>query len=427
MTELNVENRTLFSHDNLPVMREINSESIDLIYLDPPFKSDKNYAAPIGSQAAGAAFTDTWSLDDVKKEWVEEIQVVNQPVWAAITAAGFTHSDNAQAYLTYMAIRLIEVQRILKKTGSVYLHCDPTMSHYLKLLMDALFGAKNYRNEIVWCYTGPSSPGMKNFPRKHDTILRYSQSGSWVWHQQYIPYAEGFAKKTTKTDANIWGRTDPIELIEREKRGKPVEDWWQDVKASWYMPKKERTGWPTQKPLALVERIIKASSNPGDVVLDPFCGCATACVAAEKLGRQWIGIDIEREAYDIVISRLEREVDQFALLKAAEGTLSDIIHLTEPPRRTDADMPRRSPNIKEKLFRQQQGRCAAPCGEDGRGRDFPIDIFHVDHIRPTSKYGQDIDSNLQLLCPPCNMKKGNRTMAHLLNLLEKGGGSISKS
>ena len=203
-------------------------------------------------------------------------------------------------------------------------------------------------------------------------------------------------------------------------KGIPVRDIVLDIKPL-TTSSKERTGWPTQKPLALVERIIKASSNPGDVVLDPFCGCATACVAAEKLDRQWIGIDIEREAYDIVISRLEREVDQFALLKAAEGTLSDIIHLTEPPRRTDADMPRRSPNIKEKLFRQQQGRCAAPCGEDGRGRDFPIDIFHVDHIRPTSKYGQDIDSNLQLLCPPCNMKKGNRTMAHLLNLLEKGG------
>ena len=137
MGKLNVANRTLFTCDNLPVMQGINSETIDLIYLDPPFNSKRNYAAPIGSQAAGAAFTDTWSLDDIKKEWVEDIEADNKSTWAAIISAGHISGESMQAYLTYMAIRLIEMRRILKPTGSIYLHCDPTASHYLKLLIDA--------------------------------------------------------------------------------------------------------------------------------------------------------------------------------------------------------------------------------------------------------------------------------------------------
>ena len=154
MGKLNVGNRTLFTCDNLPVMRGINSETIDLIYLDPPFNSKRNYAAPIGSQAAGAAFKDTWNLDDIKREWVEDIEADNKAAWAAIISAGYINGESMQAYLTYMAIRLIEMRRILKPTGSIYLHCDPAASHYLKLLMDSIFGVKNFRNEIVWGYKG---------------------------------------------------------------------------------------------------------------------------------------------------------------------------------------------------------------------------------------------------------------------------------
>ena len=153
------------------------------------------------------------------------------------------------------------------------------------------------------------------------------------------------------------------------------------------MSKREKTGYPTQKPLALLERIISASSNEGDMVLDPFCGCATTCIAAEKLGRRWIGIDIEPKARDLVIERLEREIDRDALFKAGGGDLPDVIHRKTPPKRTEKDALRRSPNIKVTLYKAQNGRCAAPCGEDGQGRAFPIDIFEIDHIRPTSKGG----------------------------------------
>ena len=174
MGKLNVVNRTLFTYDNLAVMQGINSETIDLIYLDPPFNSKRNYAAPIGSQAAGAAFKDTWSLDDIKKEWVEEIEADNKATWASIISAGHISGESTQAYLTYMAIRLIEMRRILKDTGTIYLHCDPTASHYLKLLMDGVFGQKNFCNEIIWYYRGAGIP-KKHFARRHDTIFRYSK------------------------------------------------------------------------------------------------------------------------------------------------------------------------------------------------------------------------------------------------------------
>ena len=182
-----------------------------------------------------------------------------------------------------------------------------------------------------------------------------------------------------------------------------------------YNKGKEWTGYPTQKPLKLLERIIKASSNPGDMVLGPFCGYATTCIAAEKLNRGWIGIDIEEKARDLMIERLHKEIYNDALLKG--GPLHDIIHRKSPQNRTEPNAPIRSPNIKQILYDKQKGRCTAPCFDGKIGRDFPIDIFEIDHINPRSKGGQDVDSNLQLLCPPCNRKKGNKTMTHLMALL----------
>ena len=181
MAHPNFENRTLYTADNLDIMRGMDSESVDLIYLDPPFNSKKNYAAPIGSKAAGAAFKDTWSLDDVKREWVEDIEADNTATWSVVTAAGFVHGESSQAYLTYMAIRLLEMRRILKSTGSIYLHCDPTMSHYLKLLMDAIFGRRNFRNEVVWCYDRWEAQATR-FQRMHDVLLFYVRSGGYTFN-----------------------------------------------------------------------------------------------------------------------------------------------------------------------------------------------------------------------------------------------------
>ena len=465
MGKLNVSNRTLFTCDNLPVMQGINSETIDLIYLDPPFNSKRNYAAPIGSQAAGAAFTDTWSLDDIKKEWVEDIEADNKSTWAAIISAGHISGESMQAYLTYMAIRLIEMRRILKPTGSIYLHCDPTASHYLKLLIDAIFGAKNFRNEIVWRRTTAHSDSVR-YGRNTDIILFYTKGDKRKWNPQHQPHDEKYKSRFRfkDPDGRLWTDDNltakglsgggykyeyegaislwrvPIKTMKKlhiegrlhftskggirlkryldETKGRPLQALWDDINPI-NSQSKERTGYPTQKPLALLERIISASSNPNDMVLDPFCGCATTCIAAEKLERQWIGIDIEPEARNLVIERLEKEIDREALFKAGGGVLPDVIHRKTPPKRTEKDAPRRSPNIKLKLYKLQEGRCNAPCGEDGQGRAFPIDIFQIDHIRPRSKGGPDVDENLQLLCPTCNGRKGNRTMQYWLDILSQ--------
>ena len=183
METANIKPKTIFTGDNLPIMRGINSESVDLIYLDPPFNSNANYAAPIGSKAAGAEFKDTWTLDDVDNAWLDLIET-KYPALNRVIHAAMTNSD--KSYLIYMAARLLEMKRILKDSGSIYLHCDPTMSHYLKLAMDAVFGKVNFRNEIVWCYTGPGSPKMRQFNRKHDTLLWYSKGDIWVFNRDDI-------------------------------------------------------------------------------------------------------------------------------------------------------------------------------------------------------------------------------------------------
>ena len=456
MSEPNWKNRTLWTGDNLDIMRGMNSGSVDLIYLDPPFNSKKNYAAPIGSQAAGAAFQDTWSLDDVKREWVEDIEADNTATWSAITAAGFTNGESAQAYLTYMAIRLIEMRRILKPAGSIYLHCDSTMSHYLKLMMDAVFGHKNFRNEIIWLRRQERHNLARNFMgRAHDIIFWYAKTRSHHYNIQYLPHSEVYlastynkrdeqGRYTTFPCTNETGGNKPYEfrgitrawrfepshmeelfqagMLVQPRPGSPfrykkylddtegvkLQDLWSDVPGA---RGKERQGYPTQKPLALLDRIIKASSRPGDMVLDPFCGCATTCVAAERLNRQWSGIDIEPKARDLVVSRLQQQADEGALFK---GALPEIHHLKRPPKRMDADTPQRSKNIKMVLYERQKGQCAGNCGPDGKGRRLDLDLFEVDHVVPRSKGGADVDDNLQLLCPTCNRRKGSRTMKYLL-------------
>ncbi len=418
MSTPNWSNRTLWTADNLNVMRGMNSATVDLIYLDPPFNSKKDYAAPIGSEFAGAAFRDSWSLDDVKREWVEDIQADNTATWSAITVARFTNGDSAQAYLTYMAIRLLEIRRILKPSGSVYLHCDPTMSHYLKLMMDAIFDAKQFLNEIIWHYRKWST-GKYTFQRNHDVILFYSKSTTRKrgFNQLYMDRSAstlkrfGTGKIVSAHDEE--GRRVPSVTV-GESKGVRQDDVWDIPRVP---PIKQI--YLTQKPMKLLSRIISASSNEGDMVLDPFCGGATACVVAESLGRQWAGIDIEPTARDIIIRLLQEQAESDAFIRGELGAAPPDIHnLKKPPKRTDADAPQRSANIKQLLYDRQQGRCAGPCSPDEKGRKLDLDLFEVDHIRPRSKGGSDFDDNLQLLCPTCNRRKGNRTMSYLLRLTE---------
>ena len=182
MTEPNWSDKTIWTGDCLDIMRGTNAETVDLIYLDPPFNSNANYAAPIGSQAAGAAFKDTWSLSDVDAEWINLIEAKHPALYRVLLAA---MTDSDKAYLAYMAARLLEMPRILKPTGSIYLHCDPTMSHYLKLVMDAVFGPKRFLNELVWHYRTFHGNVRRYYARKHDTLLMYTKSSDWVFNRQW--------------------------------------------------------------------------------------------------------------------------------------------------------------------------------------------------------------------------------------------------
>lgn len=296
---------SLYYGDCLEVMREWPDDLIDLCYLDPPFNSKTDYNILFeqgglqGSvdRSQTIAFADTWHWDDTAAERVDAIKrAAANPACDAITGLHIALGNSGMiAYLSYMAERLIEIKRTLKRTGSVYLHCDPTASHYLKVVMDAIFGYQNFRNEIIWrigWISGYKSQ-KRGWIRNHDTILYYIQSDEAAkkFNKEYIPYPEGYVRRDGKPPTG---------------KGIPVEDTWNssdtDVLDSIMIKSfsTEKLGYPTQKPVALLERIIKASSSEGDVILDPFCGCGTAIVAADNLNRQWIGIDVSPFAIDLI-------------------------------------------------------------------------------------------------------------------------------
>ena len=337
--KVNVPSRTIFNKDNLDILKGINSNCIDLIYLDPPFNKKKVFTAPIGSSAEGAEFSDIFKEEDIKDEWVSEIEAVNEKMSGYLKSVREFGNRYNYCYLVYMAIRLLQCHRILKDTGSIYLHCDPTMSHYLKLLMDMIFDEKNFRNEIIWGYTGPGSPKMRQFNRKHDVVFWYSKGTKWIFNADAVrlphsggkPHVGGFVEKD--------GRAMDEEMTkEYGSKGKIPETWWVQNEGNGLAiaarQKKQYTGYPTQKPLALLERIVKASSNEGDMVLDPFCGCATTCVVAERLNRQWIGIDVSVKAYELVQERLKKATEQGELL-SSETKIPKIFHKVDVPKRTD--------------------------------------------------------------------------------------------
>ncbi len=321
--------------------------------------------------------------------------------FAVIDAARLAHGRGMAAYLGMMAQRLVEMRRILKPTGSVYLHCDPTASHYLKMLMDSVFGAARHRNEIVWCYTGPGSPGMRQFNRKHDTLLWYSAGSEWTFNRDAVrvPHKK---LNTNRAGAMIADALTPEGRDAYLALGKVPETWWPDFSPVGRL-KRERVGYPTQKPLALLDRIIRASSNEGDVVLDPFCGCATAAVAAERLQRRWIGIDVSPKAAELVTTRLQGILDEVPLYRTG-----DVIHRTDQPARTDlGDIPGYRTH-RDLLYGRQEGFCGG-CGEH-----FPKRNLTVDHIVPRAHGGTDHLGNLWLLCGACNSSKGTRSQEQFL-------------
>ena len=410
-----------------------------------------------------------------------------------LATTGEVHGKGMQSYLTMMAVRLLEMWRVLKGTGSIYLHCDPTANSYLRTLMDAVFGARNFRSEIVWRRSNVHNQTTRQYGPIHDTILFYSKSRRMVFHPGTRPYTKAYIEdRFTRSDSRgryqtnyltgpgqRWGDSggpwrgfNPTAAgrhwaIPRSLRphlpaggegmtsraklealyeqgfivfpkkpggqpmykqyigaGVPYQDLWayqpntkgvlfdseehidEDVK--WLENEPERVGYPTQKPLALLERIIETSSNPGDVVLDPFCGCATACVAAEKLERQWVGIDISPKAAELVNVRLQDSM----------GSLFHhgyVTARTDIPQRTDIDIPKNYRQNKHVLYGEQEGRCG------GCRTSFEFRHFEVDHVVPQARGGSDHIDNLQLLCGHCNRVKGDRPQEYLVARLAESG------
>lgn len=348
--------------DNIDILRHhVADKTVDLVYLDPPFKKNQDYNVLFeeqdGSRAASQiqAFEDTWQWDQVSaasyREMVERGGLVSKAMQAFRMSLGET---DMLAYLSMMAPRLVELERVMKDTASIYLHCDPTASHYLKALMDAVFGPEHFWNEIIWKRTSGHSDARR-YGRVHDVILFYSKGDSPKWNQIYQPYDEDYVRRYYRYEdpdgrrfmsgdlsaaglrgggyeyewrgvTRVWRV--PVETMERldsegrvyytrngiprikryldEAQGMPAQDVWTDIEAlrSWHT---EKLSYPTQKPQALLERIISAGTDEGDVVLDPFCGCGTAVAAAEKLGRRWIGIDITHLALGVMRFRFERD------------------------------------------------------------------------------------------------------------------------
>tara|TARA_Y100000310_G_scaffold269150_1_gene282136 strand:+ start:279 stop:1379 length:1101 start_codon:yes stop_codon:yes gene_type:complete len=266
-----LQKNALMLGDNLELLQGIADASVDLIYLDPPFNSKRNYLRIDSDQHTGTQlkyFRDIWK-------------------------------GGSDEYLEFLFERLVEMRRILKETGSIYLHCDPTESHYVKVMMDKIFERKNFRNEIAWCYSGPAN--VKNyFPRKHDIILFYAASDKYTHREVRVPY-EG---KLTVGGKSSWAGTSK-DTGEYVKKGKLLEDWWKDIPAL-QRNENERCGYPTQKPLRLLQRIIQASSKEGDVVLDPFMGSGTTIIAAHELSRGFIGMDRNLAALKSTEDRLRK-------------------------------------------------------------------------------------------------------------------------
>ncbi len=480
----NFENRTLFQGDNLPFLQGINSETVNLIATDPPFNKNKDFHATPDSLAAGAQFQDRWSWqDDLHDDWLIAIQRDAPEVWQVITAAKEVWGDDMGAFLCWLGVRLLEMHRILTKDGSLYLHMDDTAQAWVKCLLDAIFGRDNFRNAIVWKRTRRGFKGSqwkaKRYNSNTDTILFYAKSDQSFFDQTRVatPYEEGYLEKAfrLKDDKgpyyldlaynrpsagprpnlcyeyqgfkppHLSGWKVGLERMEeldvagelviaegelwrkiRPKSGRIRNTLWDDINETLG---NEDTGYPTQKPLPLYERIVLASSNPGDVVLDPFCGCATTPIAAERQGRQWIGMDIWEGAYRQVVQRIAANSQ---LLVDANPK---IIHRDTPPKRTDSgetaasllEMP--PPRVRQSRHpspRTQHSNLLVDIGPfcQGCGADYAFDprVLEVDHINPRSQGGTDAYENLTLLCPPCNKEKRDRyTLIGLQDFSRKMG------
>ena len=532
----NINNRDIFINDNLNIIQKMEDKIIDLIYLDPPFgnmltweaknkktiNEIKEYFLDLQETKnlflnedfeevfKDVHFDDTWKETDINKSWQEDILKHNEKLFHFIDSIDFV-IKGGKYYLFYIAIRLIELKRILKDTGSIYLHCDNTMGHYLKNIMDIIFGYDNFRNSIVWNYRKFSQSSVKgrHFEFCYDNILCYVKDKKTFYNPIYIeeeiplndfkkygiqkdekgyfktaPTGKGkggYSDKTIeKMDSNgliYWTKNkiprkkyylenDMLYIYDKKMLGNA----WSDIKDMMHVSKNERVGYPTQKPLDLLERIIKANSNEGDVILDPFCGCATTLISAESLGRKWIGIDQNKQAFYMnyyrfhtfymkqlrITKEKKEEIFDFDNNNKFSKTikkhtiekkdisyiLSDLKKRKDLPILKDKEKNKKKDEMIKKqkkidkeykeYLKEQEKILTGKQKEEFRKelakkqnntckicKTKLFDNFHLDRIIPGKEGGKYIKDNLQILCANCNLTKGNKNNIDLIEKLYK--------
>ena len=496
--EQNFPDNTLYELDNLEVLRGLNSETVDLIATDPPFNTGRNRSGTAGEYEDAWKWgdmnkrPDQWKWTDVHPRWLEAIKDDNPALYQAIEAARVTHADDTAAFLCFLSVRLLEMHRILKDTGSIFLHCDHTANAYIRMCMDAIFGKNNFRSEIIWERASRRAKGSqhpsKAFGKDTDTIFYYSKSKNathntitrpltekemkekfpeidekgrryntevpifcspsmgerknlcYEYKGVRNPHPSGWrVKRDTLKEMDeagyiIWreGKTPLRKSYADEYDGKPIGTLWLGIPIA---SGKERTGSPDQKPLKLYKRIIKAGSNEGDLVLDPFCGCATTIIAARDLNRRWVGIDRRLDAkYHVVCriagidkkerKRLESQPD-FADWVEGQMARYEAHYSSDPPQRTDNGEPA-APALEQVIppteeyaltHKEMHEILIKKFGFQCWGCNFiaPDERYlELDHIDPKSSGGSNHLDNRALLCRPCNQKKSNRlTLAGL--------------
>ncbi len=480
MTTQNFPDNALYEMDNLKVLRGMNSETVDLIATDPPFNTKRSRSGTAGFYVDNWKWgderipPDQWKWNEVHPKWLEEIKDNYTPLYEAIDATKHCQGEDTAAFLCFLSARLIEMHRILKNTGSIYLHCDHTANSYIRMAMDAIFGKNNFINEIAWLRKEGVKHNLakKRFPQAHDTIFYYSKSNNYIHKPVLIPYSDEYIAKNYKhVDEKGRYATFPCTnekggnkiyefrgikrawrfkksrmeemyqngLLTQAKPNSPfrykkylstaegikVPDIWTDTAL---FEKNEKTGSPDQKPLILYERLIRTSSNEGDLVLDPFCGCATTIIAANNLKRRWIGIDRRIDARYHIITRMmgidkkERErIEKYATDKEwldKQSEKYEIHYQDKAPIRTDIEEPT-VPELAVVYQHQMEPLhthaemhqiLVKQFGLQCWGCNFvPPDkrYLHLDHITPKSEGGTNDIDNRALLCQPCNSKKSN--------------------
>ena len=436
MADQNFPSNTIYELDNLDVLRGMNSETVDLIATDPPFNTKRNRAGTAGFYVDNWKWGDTgklpdqWAWNEVHPIWLDEIRDDNPALFEVIEAAEHCHGPDIAAFLCFLSVRLLEMHRILKPTGSLYLHCDHTANAYIRMALDAIFEAKNFQNEIVWYYSGGGA-SKKRFARKHDTIFFYSKSKDWIFNVDAVRTEHKWTSGQLRADGsnrNYEGGKIPDDIIEMHS----IMPWAH-----------ERTGSPDQKPLALYERIVLASSNEGDLVLDPFAGCATTIMAAKNNGRRWVGIDRRPDARHHVVCRMLGMKADEAEKQTRSPMYGDWItaqlaelntqYRTTAPLRTDSG-DTAAPFLaavyaaSEKSIlthREMKDYLLETFGLHcwGCGFHAPDERYlELDHVDPKADGGSNHLDNRALLCKPCNgAKSNNLTMGALRRQNTKDG------